>query len=145
MGPAEIVASLQQLCEEKGPRLTTEQIVEWIEELDGFECHAELIAFAKKMKARQYARLLEYEDPDYGRRFKRLWSFRDGRRNRRYYNDITQLPAAERRRLLEDYIKFAGQLRSVRRAMNDALAGQNFFEFYGDEDEAVGEPAVAGA
>jgi hypothetical protein len=145
MGPAEIVASLQQLCEEKGPRLTTEQIVDWIEYLNGFESDAELIAFAKKMKARQYARLLEYDDPDYGRRFKRLWSFRDKRRNRRFYSDITQLPAAERRRLLEDYIKFAGQLRSVRRAMNDALAGQNFFEFYGDDDAPVDEPAVAGA
>lgn len=144
MGPAEIVDSLQQLCQEKGPRLTTEQIVDWIEDLNGFESDAELIAFAKKMKARQYARLLEYDDPDYGRRFKRLWSFRDKRRNRRFYSDITQLPAAERRRLLEEYIKFAGQLRTVRRAMNDALAGQNFFEFYGDED-GVDEPAVAEA
>lgn len=145
MGPAEIVASLQQLCEERGPRLTTEQIVDWIEDLNGFETDAELIAFAKKMKARQYARLLEYDDPDYGRRFKRLWSFRDKRRNRRFYSDITQLPAAERRRLLEDYIKFAGQLRTVRRAMNDALAGQNFFEFYGDDDLPIDEPAIAEA
>ena len=144
MGPAEIVDSLQQLCEEMGPKLTTEQIVVWIEDLNGFESDAELIAFAKKMKARQYARLLEYDDADYGRRIKRLWSFRDKRRNRRFYYDITQKPPAERRRLLEEYIKFAGQLRSVRRAMNDALAGQNFFGFYGDEDE-VGEPAVAGA
>ena len=31
MGPAEIVASLKELCADKGPRLTTEQIVAWIE------------------------------------------------------------------------------------------------------------------
>ncbi len=145
MGPAEIVDSLRQLCEEKGPRLTTEEIVDWIEGLDGFECHAELIAFAKKMKARQYARLLEYDDPDYGRRFKRLWSFRDGRRNRRYYNDITRLETPERRRLLDDYVKFAGQLRTVRRAMNDALAGQNFFEFYADDEDDAPAPVAAEA
>ena len=31
MGPAEIVASLKELCAEKGPRLQTDDIVEWIE------------------------------------------------------------------------------------------------------------------
>ena len=51
MGPAEIVASLKELCQEKGPNLTTEQIVAWIDGLGGFESDAELIAFAKKMKA----------------------------------------------------------------------------------------------
>ena len=39
--------------------------------------NAELVAFAKKMKARQYARMLEYEDEDTGMRIKRLWSFHD--------------------------------------------------------------------
>src|SRR5438067_7884404 len=59
MGPAEIVASLKELCASKGPRLCTEQIVAWIEAQHGFETDAELILFAKKMKARQYARLLD--------------------------------------------------------------------------------------
>ena len=66
MGPAEIVASLKELCAEKGPRLNTEEIVAWIERIGGFETDAELIAFAKKMKARQYARMLEFEDEDIG-------------------------------------------------------------------------------
>ena len=60
MGPAEIVASLKELCAEKGPRLGTEEIVAWIERIGGYESNAELIAFAKKMKARQYARMLDY-------------------------------------------------------------------------------------
>ena len=77
MGPAEIVASLKELCAEKGPRLGTEEIVAWIERIGGFETNAELVAFAKKMKARQYARMLEYEDEDSGMRIKRLWSFHD--------------------------------------------------------------------
>ena len=55
MGPAEIVASLKELCEEKGPRLSTEAIVNWIDRQGGYESESELIAFAKKMKARQYA------------------------------------------------------------------------------------------
>ena len=77
MGPAEIVASLKELVAEKGPRLTTDDIVAWIERVDGYESNRELIAFAKKMKARQYARMLEFEDEDTGMRIKRLWSFRD--------------------------------------------------------------------
>ena len=77
MGPAEIVASLKELCAEKGPRLGTDEIVAWIERIGGFETNAELVAFAKKMKARQYARMLEYEDEDSGMRIKRLWSFHD--------------------------------------------------------------------
>ena len=36
---------------------------------------AELIAFAKKMKARQFARMLTFEDEETGRKIKRLWSF----------------------------------------------------------------------
>ena len=75
MGPAEIVASLKELCAEKGPRLGTEEIVAWIERIGGYETDAELIAFAKKMKARQYARMLEFEDEESGLRIKRLWSF----------------------------------------------------------------------
>ena len=37
MGPAEIVASLKELCAEKGPRLHTDDIVEWIDGIRGFE------------------------------------------------------------------------------------------------------------
>ena len=66
MGPAEIVASLKELCAEKGPRLGTDDIVAWIERIGGFETHAELVAYAKKMKARQYARMLEIEDEHSG-------------------------------------------------------------------------------
>ncbi len=40
MGPAEIVASLKELCAEKGPRLQTDDIVEWIDEIRGFESNA---------------------------------------------------------------------------------------------------------
>src|SRR5262245_34312145 len=82
MGPAEIVASLRELCAEKGPRLSTEQIVAWIEAINGYESETELIAFAKKMKARQLARMLEFEDEDSGLRIKRLWSFYDEARGR---------------------------------------------------------------
>ena len=137
MGPAEIVASLKELCVEKGPRLSTEQIVSWIDRQGGYESNAELIEFAKKMKARQYARMLDYEDEESGMRIKRLWSFRDPERNRRYYADILQMPADRRRRLIRQYLHFADQMRSVRRAMTDYFAGQQFFDFYiteADED-----------
>ena len=49
MGPAEIVASLKELCAEEGPRLSTERIVAWIEQIGGFESQDELIQFAKKI------------------------------------------------------------------------------------------------
>ena len=99
MGPAEIVASLKELCAEKGPRLTTEEIVAWIERIGGYETNAELIAFAKKMKARQFARMLEFEDEDSGLRIKRLWSFHDAARGRRFYADILEMPEEQRKRL----------------------------------------------
>jgi hypothetical protein len=143
MGPAEIVASLKELCVEKGPRLSTEQIVSWIDRIDGFESDAELIQYAKKMKARQYARMLEYDDVESGYKVKRLWSFRDEhRRHRRYYVDILELPDAERARLIREYSRFLKQLRSVRRAMADYLAGQSFFEFYPGDDVEADEPAT---
>jgi hypothetical protein len=135
MGPAEIVASLKELCEDKGPRLTTEQIVAWIDRNGGFEDDDELIQFAKKMKARQYARMLEFEDDESGLRIKRLWSFRDPSLGRRFYADILQLPADRRRRLVRQYAKFVEQLRTVRRAMADYFAGQHFFDFYTEEVE----------
>jgi hypothetical protein len=114
MGPAEIVASLKELCAEKGPRLETSDIVEWIERIRGFEPNAELIAFAKKMKARQFARMLEYEDEDTGMRIKRLWSFRDPEAGGRYYADILEMPQADRKRLIRQYLRFQRQLRTVR-------------------------------
>jgi hypothetical protein len=140
MGPAEIVASLKELCEERGPRLTTDEIVAWIDQFGGFESERELIAFAKKMKARQYARMLEYEDEFTRTRIKRLWSFRDPEQNRRYYADILQMPDDQRKRLVRQYVKFAEQLRTVRRAMADYFAGQHFFDFYVEDDaeELVG-------
>jgi hypothetical protein len=141
MGPAEIVASLKELCAEKGPRLSTEQIVAWIEAEHGFGTEAELIAFAKKMKARQFARLLMYEDEELGQRIKRLWSFHDSTLGRRFYADISELPADRRRRMIRQYARFAKQLRAVRRAMSDYFAGQQFFDFYPGEPEEEDEEA----
>lgn len=138
MGPAEIVASLKELCLEEGPRLSTDRIVGWIERQGGYDSDAELIAFAKKMKARQYARMLLFEDEESGLRIKRLWSFRDRDNGQRYYADIAQMTPDRRRKLIRQYAHFLDQLRSVRRAMADYFAGQQFFEFYtGDVEEAV--------
>jgi hypothetical protein len=145
MGPAEIVASLKELCEEQGPRISTDKIVRWIEFHGGYESNAELIAFAKKMKARQYARLLMYDDEETGVRVKRLWSFRDPATGERHYHDLAQLSPERRRTLIDQYVRFVDQLRSVRRAMADYFAGQSFFEFYTGEEEpeAEAEPAPA--
>jgi hypothetical protein len=142
MGPAEIVSSLKELCEEQGPRLSTDRIVGWIDAQGGYESDAELIAYAKKMKARQYARLLMYDDEESGLRVKRLWSFRERETGERFYHDIAQLSPERRRKLIQQYARFAEQLRSVRKAMADYFAGQDFFEFYAGpiEDEA---PALA--
>src|SRR3954466_8523632 len=136
-GPAEIVASLKELCEAEGPLLTTGQIVDWIERQDGYGTDAELIAFAKKMKARQYARMLQYDDEESGLRVKRLWSFRDRETGERHYHDIAQLSPERRRRLIQQYAHFVEQLRSVRRAMADYFAGQEFFGFYSGTTEPV--------
>jgi len=135
MGPAEIVASLKELCASKGPRLSTEQIVAWIDAQNGFEGDPELIAFAKKMKARQYARMLDFEDEESGMRIKRLWSFRDASLGRRFYADILEMPEEHRRRLIRQYARFVKQLRTVHRAMADYFAGQQFFDFYPGEPE----------
>ena len=135
MGPAEIVASLKELCAEKGPRLGTDDIVAWIEKIGGFETHAELVAYAKKMKARQYARMLEYEDENSGLRIKRLWSFRDQAQGRRFYADILEMPAEERKQLIRQYARFLKQMRAVRKAMADYFAGQRFFDFYSEQAE----------
>jgi hypothetical protein len=133
MGSAEIVASLKELCAEKRPRLTTDEIVAWIEQNGGYESRADLISFAKKMKARQYARMLEYEDEDTGLKIKRLWSSYDPARKRRFYYDILELPEDRRKRLIRQHARFLEQLRSVRKAMADYFAGQQFFSFYPGE------------
>ena len=143
MGPAEIVASLKEYCEEEGPKLTTKGIVHWIDRVGGFEPNAELIAFAKKMKARQYARLLMYDDEESGVRVKRLWSFRDKETGERSYHDIAQLTPERRKRLIEHYVHFAEQLRTMRKAMSDSLAGQGFFDFYAGPVEE--QPAAVAA
>ena len=142
MGPAEIVASLKELCEEEGPRLGTDRIVRWIDLQGGYESDAELIAFAKKMKARQYARMLVYEDEDSGRRIKRLWSFRDRDNGNRFYADIAQMTPDRRQQLIQKYAHFLDQLRSVRRAMSDYFAGQQFFDFYGGEFDEESDSEV---
>ncbi len=135
MGPAEIVASLKELCEAKGPRIHTGQIVAWIDSHQGYESDAELIAFAKKMKARQYARMLMYEDEETGRKVKRLWSIPERETGRRVYSDICDLSPEKRRELIQRYVQFVDQLHSVRRAMTDYFAGQQFFDFYAGELE----------
>ncbi len=141
MGPAEIVASLKELCAEKGPRLCTEDIVAWIDRQGGFESPAELVKYAKKMKARHYARMLEFEDQESGLKIKRLWSFYDTRRARRFYVDILDMPEEQRTRLIRQYARFLKQLRAIRQAMADYFAGQRFFEFYpGDSEEPGSEP-----
>ena len=139
MGPAEIVASLKELCAEKGPRVNTEEIVEWIDRHHGYESDAELIAFAKKMKARQYARMLDYEDEESGFKIKRLWSVYDREHGRRFYADILEMPADQRRRMVREYARFLKQLRTVRRAMADYFAGQQFFDFYPGESDVEEE------
>jgi len=142
MGPAEIVASLKELCEGEGPRINTGRIVDWIERQGGYESPAELIAFAKKMKARQYARLLMFEDEETGLKIKRLWSTYDRATGERYYNDITQLSPERRRTLIEQYAQFLDQMRSVRRALADYLAGQEFFDFYTTDPAPAIAPGV---
>ena len=146
MSPAEIVSSLDELCAEKivpekNNALTTADIVQWIEDHDGYESDAELIAYAKKMKARQYARMLMFDDEETGRRIKRLWSFPDAATGRRAYSDILAMSPERRRELIDKYVNFIDQLSSVRRAMSDFLAGQEFFDFYISPAEP--EPAVA--
>lgn len=136
MGPAEVVASLKELCEEQGPTIDTTSIVRWIEGQGGYESDAELIAYAKKMKARQYARMLMFDDEETGRKIKRLWSFNDRETGRRAYSDILAMPAERRRELISKYVNFIDQLSSVRRAMTDYLAGQEFFDFYVEQYDA---------
>lgn len=142
MGPAEIVASLKELCEGEGPKFRTQRIVEWIEENNGYEPNAELIAFAKKMKARQYARMLMYDDEESGKRVKRLWSLADKHTGERYYHDLAQISPERRKKMIAKYAQFNDQMRSVRKAMTDFFAGQEFFEFY-TEDEVELETAMS--
>jgi hypothetical protein len=70
-------------------------------------------------------------------KIKRLWSFYDSRQARRFYMDILEMPADQRSRLIRQYARFLTQLRSVRRAMGDYVAGQNFFDFYPVSEDSV--------
>jgi hypothetical protein len=135
MGPAEIVVSLKELCEEIGPRINTSQIVNWIDRQGGYDSDFELIAYAKKMKARQFARMLMYEDEETGVKVKRLWSLRDRSNGERAYHDIAQLEPEQRRKLISQYSHFLEQQKALRRAMTDYFAGQHFFDFYTEEVE----------
>jgi hypothetical protein len=146
MRPAEIVASLKELVAESGPRLSTEEIVAWVERIRGYDSNAELIAYAKRMRARQFARMLEFEDEESGLKIKRLWSFYDRARGKRFYADILALPEDQRRRLIRQYSRFLKQLRSIRQAMTDYFAGQRFFDFYpGDPEEDVEDEVLVPA
>src|SRR5262249_25156313 len=134
-----------ELCAGEGPRFKTERIVRWIDRHGGYESDAELIRFAKKMKARLYARQLMYDDEETGLRIKRLWSFRDRHTGERFYHDIAQLAPERRRKLIKQYARFLEQMRSVRAAMADYFAGQEFFEFYAGDDEEHAEPVKSGS
>jgi hypothetical protein len=68
-------------------------------------------------------------------RVKRLWSFYDHVRARRFYADILELPPEDRKRLVRQYTRFLKQIRGVRRAMSDYFAGQKFFDFYAEAEE----------
>ena len=135
MGPAEIVASLKELCAEKGPRLSTEEIVAWIDRIGGFETDAELIAVrqedegpAVRPDARVRGRGVGPEDQA------ALELLRRPTRGRRFYVDILEMPDEQRTRLIRQYARFVKQLRSVRKAMADYFAGQRFFDFYPGDD-----------
>jgi hypothetical protein len=144
MGPAEIVASLKELCNDHDAPLTTSAIVAWIESIGGYESPAELVAYAKKMKARQYARMVEFDDEESGLSIKRLWSVRGSDGGSRHYADILRLPDTERKLMIRQYARFVRQMRAVRRAMADYVAGQRFFDFYPRGlDEVDEEPEVA--
>lgn len=145
MGPAEIVASLKELCAEKGPRLGTEEIVAWIDRHGGFGTQSELVQYAKKMKARHFARRLEFEDEDSGLKVKRLWSFYDADKARRFYVDILDMPDAERARFIREYTRLLKQIRAARKALSDYCAGQKFFTFYPGEEENEEAAAIAPA
>ena len=54
---------------------------------------------------------------------------------RRFYADILEMPAEDRKRLIRQYTRFLKQMRAVRKAMADYFAGQRFFDFYSDEPE----------
>ena len=45
------------------------------------------------------------------------------------------MPEDQRRKLIRQYARFLKQLRSVRRAMSDYFAGQQFFDFYPEPTE----------
>ena len=143
MGPAEIVASLKELCEAEEAQLTTGSIVKWIDDHGGYGSDAELIAFAKKMKARQYARKLMFEDEDLGRNIKRLWSFPNGEPGRRTYQDISTWTPERRREFVEQFAFFQDQILVARKAMADFLAGQQFFDFYGEPAESGSTTAAS--
>ena len=92
--------------------------------------------------------MLEFEDEDSGICIKRLWSFRDEVKGRRFYADILEMPAADRKRLIRQHARFLNQLRTVRKAMADYFAGQRFFDFYSDvtdEDEVEQRGPVVAA
>ena len=86
--------------------------------------------------------MLTYEDEETGLRIKRLWSFRDRTTGERYYHDILELPDDKRRDFIRQYIQFQERLRSVRRAMADYFAGQQFLDFYIEDDEEESEAAA---
>ena len=137
MGPAEIVASLKELCAEKGPRLTTEQIVAWIDR------HG-------RLRVRRRADRLRQEDegaavrPDARRtRTKRPGCGSSGsgasataRRGRRFYADIlADCPPTAAAGWSSSTPSSSSSSGSVRRAMADYFAGQQFFDFYPGEPE----------
>ena len=83
------------------------------------------------MKARQYARMLTFEDEETGRKIKRLWSFRDGSTGRRAYADICDMSPESRKQLIPEMRLFPepAPSPSAERCPTTSPA-QQFFDFY---------------
>ena len=141
MGPAEIVASLKELCAEKGPRLTTEEIVAWIDGSGGFETRRRPDRVRQEDEgpavcpdARVRGRGLRPADqaalelPRPVERREVLCRHPGDARERAETTDPAVCPVLK-------------QLRGVRKAMADYFAGQRFFDFYTGlpEDDEVEE------
>jgi hypothetical protein len=130
MRTSEIVVGLKELCESRGAGLTSREIARWIDDNAGFGPDEELIAFAKEMKARRYARMLTFIDDRTGMRIPRLWSRVDSKTGGKIYVDLLEVPARERKQVIDHHIGMQANRRSMRRYLADCRSGQGFLPFY---------------
>jgi hypothetical protein len=143
-----ILAALADFCNHRGPTFTSDELVDWINRRFGFESPATLLAYARRIKARQIARKLTCFDPETRTRVPRLWPVADPRTGEPAFADITQLPPETRRRLIQTQARLQAQLRTLQRALEDSTSGQGLFEFYTDcltsnPDDETRDPAPA--